>query len=88
MKHYAQMALDATENAVEDLWKIATVAEAKLYLSDFEAAKTNYEKAASMASIRHKISMHNNAYAGYAALTKISNPQDEFISFLKEKFLM
>ncbi|MBT8253358.1 MAG: hypothetical protein HKN00_06565 [Flavobacteriaceae bacterium] len=88
MKTYAQMALDATEHCVDDLWKIATVGEAKMYLSDFDSAKENYEKAASMANIRQKISMHNNAYAGYTSLTKITDQDNDFIKFLKEKFLM
>ncbi|MBT8272379.1 MAG: caspase family protein, partial [Bacteroidia bacterium] len=87
MKHYAQQALDATKECVDDLWKIATVAEASMYLGDMETAKTNYEKASELAGIRHKISMYTNGYAGYTALMKTDNPEDEFIKFLKAKFL-
>ena len=87
MRHYAQQALDATKECIDDLWKIATVAEASLYLGDMETAKINYEKAAAMANIRTKISMHNNAYSGYTSLMNTTNPDDEFIHFLKDNLL-
>ncbi len=87
MKKYAQQALDAAEKSGDDLWKIATVAEARMYLGDMEKARVNYGKAAEMAGIREKISIHLNAYAGYTTLMKSNSPQDEFILFLKDHFL-
>ncbi len=87
MKDYAQQALDAADKCGDDLWKIATVAEAQMYLGDLEKARKFYEKAAKMAGIREKISIHLNAYAGYTTLMKTAAPSDGFIQFLKNQFL-
>jgi len=87
MMKYAKQALEATENCRDNIWKYATVAEANLYIGDMAKAKEFYAKAADMADIRQKISMHTNAYAGYTALMQTDNPNDEFIKFLKAKFL-
>ncbi|MGB5371860.1 MAG: caspase family protein [Flavobacteriaceae bacterium] len=87
MKNYAQLALDAAETSSDDLWKIATVAEAHMYLGYLEKARVYYGRAAAMAGIREKISIHLNAYAGYTSLMKTDNPKDGFILFLKEHFL-
>ncbi|MBT8184287.1 MAG: caspase family protein, partial [Eudoraea sp.] len=87
MRSYAKMALDATDKCKDDPWKIATIAEANLYLQNFDKAREFYMKASESAGIREKISMHLNAYAGYTALMQTSDPEDEFIQFLKEHFL-
>ena len=88
MIKYAKQALEATENCRNNLWKYATVAEANMYLDNMDKAKEFYAKAAEMANdIRQKISMHTNAYAGYVALMQTDNENDEFIKFLKAKFL-
>ena len=87
MLAYARMALDAAEKCKDDPWKNATIAEANLYLRNFEKAKAFYLKAAQNSGIREKISMHLNAYAGYTALMQTNDPEDEFILFLKENFL-
>ena len=87
MKTYARMALDATNKCKDDLWKFATVAEANLYLQNFDVAMEFYSKASEKAGIREKISMHLNAYAGYTALMQTDNPEDSFIQFLKTNFL-
>jgi len=87
MLYYANMALKATKECKDDPWKYATIAEANLYLRNFEKAREFYLKATVNSGIREKISMHLNAYAGYTALMKTNNPEDEFIIFLKENFL-
>lgn len=87
MRTYAQQALDATAQCEDDPWKNATIAEANLYLRNFDKAKEFYIKAAEKSGIREKISMHLNAYAGYTALMKTDNPEDDFIKFLKKYFL-
>ncbi len=85
MKKYANQALEATKHCDDDLWKFATVAEANMYLGNLDVAKEFYIKASEGISIRDKISMHTNAYAGYVALTNREN--DEFIQFLKARLL-
>jgi len=87
MRTYAQQALDAAANCEDDPWKNATVAEANLYLRNFDKAKEFYVKAAENSGIREKISIHLNAYAGYTALMQTDNPEDDFILFLKKHFL-
>ena len=87
MIKYANQALAATEKCRNNLWKYATVAEANMYLDDMDKAKEFYTKSAEMADIRQKISMHTNAYAGYVALMQTDNENNEFIKFLKAKFL-
>ncbi|PTM06623.1 MAG: hypothetical protein DA407_11580 [Bacteroidetes bacterium] len=85
MKKYASQALEATQHCDDDLWKYATVAEANMYLSNFEIAKDFYIKASKGIGVREKISMHTNAYAGYVALT--NKEDDEFTQFLKARLL-
>ena len=87
MIKFAEQALEAAEASRNNLWKYATVAEANMYLDNMDKAKEYYEMAAEMADIRQKISMHTNAYKGYVALMQSDNPQDDFIKFLKAKFL-
>ena len=86
MEKYAQKALDAANACRDNYWKIATVAEAYLYLNNMEACQENYKKAASMAGVREKISMHTNAYKAYTHLMHIS-AEDDFIKFLKNTLL-
>jgi hypothetical protein len=85
MKKYANQALEAAHHCDDDLWKFATVAEANMYLGNFDAAKEFYIKASEGIGVREKISMHTNAYAGYVALTNKEN--DEFTQFLKTRLL-
>ena len=42
MRAYAKMALDATDKCKDDPWKYATIAEANLYLQNFDKAKEYY----------------------------------------------
>ena len=85
MKKYATQALEATEHDDDNIWKYATVAEANMYLRDFETSKEFYIKASEGIAIREKVSMHTNAYAGYVALT--NREDDEFTQFLKARLL-
>lgn len=88
MAIFAQKALAATErDPFNSLWKLATTAEANLYLGNFETAKENYSAAAKMGGIREKISIYTNAYNAYTSLMYTSDPKDIFIKFLKNKFL-
>ncbi len=87
MRDYAIKALDAAEKCSDNPWKDATIAEANLYLRNFEKAKEFYIKASQNSGIREKISMHLNAYAGYTSLMQTNSPDDDFIKFLKDKFL-
>jgi len=87
MTEYAEQALAAANKCRNDLWKIATIAEASMYIDDMDKAMEFYEKAAKMADIRQKISIHTNAYAGYVALMQTTNEDDPFIQFLKTHLL-
>jgi len=87
MEKYAIQALEAAEQTRDGLWKFATIAEASMYLDDMAKAKEYYQKAADMAEIREKISMHTNAYAGYCSLIGVRNDEDPFVVFLKQNFL-
>lgn len=88
MLKYARKALDAAEaDRIDSLWKLATLAEANLYLGNFDEAQEFYERAAAMAGVREKISIHTNAYAAYTSLLQSDNPEDDFIVFLKKNFL-
>ncbi|WGK64477.1 alpha/beta fold hydrolase [Croceiramulus getboli] len=88
MKAYAKLAIEAAERSPFDsLWKLATLGEANLYKGDFENAMLYYSKAAALADLRQKVSIHGNAYKAYTILMNTSNPKDPFISFLKTSFL-
>lgn len=87
MKYFAQKALEAANDCRDNYWKIATVAEAYLYLNKMDACRAEYERAASMAGIREKISMHTNASKAYSHLMNITHSEDSFIKFLKETLL-
>ncbi|QAA80571.1 hypothetical protein EI546_01970 [Aequorivita sp. H23M31] len=88
MLDYANTALDATKkDPFNSLWKLATVAEANLYLGNLEESKSNYSQTAAMAGIREKMSIYSNAYNAYYCLMHSQNPEDPFIKFLKTIFL-
>ncbi|WP_111707577.1 caspase family protein [Lutibacter citreus] len=87
MLKYANLALDTAEICRDNIWKFATVGEAYMYIGDMEKAKDNYKKAADLAGIREKISIHTNAYTGYKHLMQNNNIEDQFVEFLKVNFL-
>lgn len=88
MNTYAQKALEATaKDPFPSLWKMATIAEANIYLGNFEEAKKNYEAAAKMSGIREKISIYTNAYNAYTCLMHSDTVDDPFIKFLRTNFL-
>jgi pimeloyl-ACP methyl ester carboxylesterase len=89
MRSNALKALAAAEKYdMDNLWKWATIAEANMYLNDFSKAKSFYEKAAKLAGIREKISIHINADTAYTCLKNIGNTkEDNFRNFLKTTFL-
>lgn len=88
MTSFADQAYQATaKDPFPSLWKLATMGEAFLYKGDFENSKENYAKAAAMAGLREKISIHSNAYNAYVSLMQTDNPEDVFIKFLKTNFL-
>ena len=87
MTAFAEQALEATrKDPVDTLWKLATIGEANIYLGDFEKSKEFYARAAKMADMRQKISMHLNAYAAYKTRTN-SGVEDDYVTFLRENFL-
>jgi hypothetical protein len=85
MIKYAKQALEAAEQCRDNIWKYATVAEANMYLGNLETARAFYIKASEGISIREKLSMHTNAYAGYVALS--NKVDDDFTEFLKQRLL-
>ena len=88
MQDYAEKALDhANQDAFPSLWKHATLGEANLYLGQLEDSREFYQKAAEMAGVREKISMHTNAYAAYTSLIQSDSPKDPYIKFLNQAFL-
>jgi len=82
MMVYANQAIEAAEKSRKNFWQISTLAEANIYVGDYEKAMELYTTAAPMAGVREKISMHTNAYAGYCAVMQTDTP-DDFIEFLK-----
>jgi pimeloyl-ACP methyl ester carboxylesterase len=90
MKKYAQLALDNCELLSNDIWELATVAEAKLYVGDLDAAAQYYRKAAAQRGIeaRSKFSIYSNAYYGYMALTSQKNENAAFIKMLETCYLL
>lgn len=87
MIKYAKQALEATSNCRDNIWKFATIAEANMYIGDMTNAEEFYKKAAELAGIREKISIHTNAYIGYTNLMHSDNPNDSFIKLLKTHYL-
>ena len=79
MLKYARMALKSANKCRDNLWKYATVAEANMYIGKMKQAKKFYAKAAKMAGVRQKISIHTNAYTGYTSVMQMDNPNDKFI---------
>jgi tetratricopeptide (TPR) repeat protein len=84
MKRYAQLALDNCNSNSEDMWEVATIAEANLYLGKKDVAEDYFKKAAQIAGtdVRAKQSIYSNAYYGYQALTGSKNEKAEFILML------
>jgi pimeloyl-ACP methyl ester carboxylesterase len=69
MLDYAEKAVEhANKDAFDSLWKLATLGEANLYLGQLDESRDFYSRAAEMAGVREKISMHTNAYAAYTSL--------------------
>ncbi|MDN3723479.1 caspase family protein [Aequorivita sp. SDUM287046] len=88
MAEFAELAFTAAQrDPFPSLWKLATLGEAYLYKGNFENSKLNYKKAAQMAGLREKISIHSNAYNAYVSLMQTDNPNDLFIKFLKTNYL-
>jgi hypothetical protein len=86
MQKYATLSRKlAQEDPFDSIWKSATIAEASMYLADFETAKEQYAIAAANAGVREKISMYTNAQLAYVTLQQ--KKSDEFITFLKRTFL-
>ncbi len=88
IKIYANMALKACDNdAFNNLWKLATLAEANLYLGNLNESKRFYSEASKLAGRREKISIYSNAFTAYTCLMQSDNPNDDFLKFLKSSFL-
>jgi tetratricopeptide (TPR) repeat protein len=88
MQKHAKMALEACDDdPFDSLWRLATLAEANLYLGKLEVAKEYYENAAHMAGPRERISIHTNAYTAACRLLATNSPDHPFIKFLSTNFL-
>ncbi len=89
MKRYAQLALDNCNTESKDMWEIATIAEANMYLGNIDIAEVYYKKAADVAGTdaRSKTSMYSNAYAGYQALMSSTNKNAAFLKMLEDVLL-
>lgn len=87
MALYAEKALAAANASPDDCWKLATVAEANLYLNNLAKAKEYYTAAAAICGVREKTSMYANAIMGYTTLMHIESGTDDFIEFLKSTLL-
>ncbi|MEH6535471.1 MAG: caspase family protein [Psychroserpens sp.] len=87
MLMYAKQALTSAKECRDNLWKYATIAEANMYIGNMKKAKKFYSKAAKLAGVRQKISIHTNAYNGYISVMQMDDANDKFIKFLKSSFL-
>jgi tetratricopeptide (TPR) repeat protein len=92
MENFARMALKAIEpfkNNETDVWCMATIGEANLYLGKLDESMKYYEKAAKAAGndVRAKTSIYTNAYQGYRQWSRSENKNDPYMKFLEEKFL-
>ena len=88
MQEFAEKALEATsKDPFNSLWKLATLAEANLYLGNFEESIKHYETTAKMCGIREKISIYTNAFNAYTCLMNTQSDEDSFIKSLKTNFL-
>ena len=87
MKTYASQAIEvASKVRANNLNKLSTIAEGNIYLGNLDNAKANYSKAVKKANIREKIAIYSEAYTAYLALNG-TNPNDDFLNFLKDTFL-
>jgi tetratricopeptide (TPR) repeat protein len=89
MKRYSEIALENCNPVSDDMWEIATIAEANMYLGTIDKAEEYYKQAAFIAGTdaRSKTSMYSNAYVGYQALTSSSNKNASFLKMLEEILL-
>lgn len=89
MKKYAALALANCDMQSKNMWELATIAEANLYLENFDVSKTYYEKAAKVAGtdIRAKQSIYSNAYFGFQSLMGSRNEKADFLIMLEECLL-
>lgn len=88
MKTYANTAIKACDkDSFSSLWKLATLAEANLYLGNLDKSKKFYLEASKLAGRREKISIYSNAFTAYSCLMQSDNLNDDFSKFLKTNFL-
>src|SRR6185436_2665345 len=85
MKRFAQLALDNCILDSKDMWELATIGEANLYLGKMDVAEEYYRKAALLAGtdVRAKASIYGNAFYGYQSLTASKNKDAEFLKMLE-----
>lgn len=89
MKKFAQLALDNCISINKDMWELATIAEANLYLGNLAVAEEYYKKAGQIAGtdVRSKQSIFSNAFYGYQSLTASRNKEAAFLQMLEDVFL-
>jgi len=88
MRDFAKKALKLSKKfKIENVWNMATKAEAFMYLGKLKKAKKQYKKAAEKAGVKDKIAIYSNAYTAYVALMNTEDPKNDFIKFLNTNFL-
>ena len=89
MRTFARMALDNCDSEIKNMWELATIAEANLYLGDLKKAENYYKEAAKVAGndIRAKQSMYSNAFYGYQSVMATQDKHAEFLNMLEAVFL-
>lgn len=85
MKKYAQLALDNCISENKDVWELATVAEANLYLGNLATAKDFYVQAYQLAGrdVRVKQSIYSNAYYGYQSVVASNTKDADFFDIFE-----
>lgn len=89
MEMHAKVALDNCVSENKDMFELATIAEANLYLGKLDIAEAYYRKAADTAGTdaRAKQSIYSNAYYGYQSLMASKNKNVAFLKMLEDVFL-
>jgi hypothetical protein len=88
MRDYATKAMKAAQSYLyPSINKLATMAEANIYLANIDEAKKNYKKVAAKAGIRYRMKCYEQAVSVYNTLFQPENQKDAFLVFLEETLL-
>lgn len=88
MRDYATKAMKAAQSYLyPSINKLATMAEANIYLANIDEAKKHYKKVAAKAGIRYRMKCYEQAVSVYNTLFQPENQKDAFLVFLEETLL-